>query len=99
MNDFRLAEYYSPRPELEQWIRRRRRMCCWRQWQRPRTRIRKRLELGIPRQAAIITGRRSLGPWTMSRTPVTQAAMSKDWFRKQGLLSLKAMWVAFHDPN
>ena len=35
----------------------------------------------------------------MSRTPVTQAAISKDWFRKQGLLSLKAMWVAFHYPN
>ena len=98
MNYFRLAEHYSPIPELDQWIRRRLRMCCWRQWQRPRTRIRKLLELGLAPKAAITTGRSSLGPWTMSRTPVTQAAMSKEWFRKQGLLSLKAMWVAFHYP-
>jgi len=99
MNYFRLAEYYRPIPELDQWIRRRLRMCRWRQWKRPRTRIRKLLALGIAPKEAITTGRSSLGPWTMSRTPVTQAAMSNAWFNQQGLLSLKAMWSAFHYPG
>jgi RNA-directed DNA polymerase len=99
MNYFRLAEYYRPIPELEQWIRRRLRMCCWRHWKRPRTRIRKLLALGIPLKEAILTGRSSRGPWTMARTPVTQAAMSNAWFQQQGLLSLKDLWSAFHYPR
>ena len=36
MNYYRLSELYSPIPELDQWLRRRVRMCCLKQWWRPR---------------------------------------------------------------
>ena len=40
MNYFGITEYYRPIPDLDGWIRRRIRMCYWRQWRRIRTRIR-----------------------------------------------------------
>ncbi len=32
MNYFGISEYYSPTPEIDCWIRRRIRMCYWKQW-------------------------------------------------------------------
>ena len=32
----------------------------------------------------------------MSRTPVTQMAMSNEWLATQGLMSIKEHWVRFH---
>ncbi len=89
---FGISEYYRPIPELEEWLRRRVRMCYWKQWRWPRTKIRNLLALGVPLKAAIQHGVSSLSYWRMARTPVTQQAMSNDWLRAQGLLSIKDLW-------
>ena len=34
---FGISEYYRPIPELDEWLRRRIRMCYWKQWRWPRT--------------------------------------------------------------
>ncbi|WP_353961411.1 group II intron maturase-specific domain-containing protein [Rhodoferax lithotrophicus] len=39
---FGISQYYRPVPELDEWIRRRIRMCYWKQWRwerYPRSRI------------------------------------------------------------
>ncbi len=94
MNYYGLSNYYRPLPELDRWIRRRVRMCYWKQWGRPRRRIAMLIKLGVNRRDAIITGRSSRGPWTMARTPVTQQAMSNPWLKAQGLVSVRALWIA-----
>jgi len=33
---FGISEYYKPIPTLDQWIRRRVRMCYWKMWKRPK---------------------------------------------------------------
>jgi len=87
-----INQYYRPIPELDEWLRRRVRMCYWKQWRWPRTKIRNLLALGVPLKAAIQHGVSSLSYWRMARTPVTQQAMSNDWLRAQGLLSIKDLW-------
>jgi len=47
---------------------------------------------------AIKTGVSSKGPYAMSRTPITQMAMSNEWLKAQGLVSIKDQWVRFHYP-
>ena len=49
MNYFGISEFYRPIPELDGWIRRRVRMCYWRQWRRFQTRVRKLMSLRISR--------------------------------------------------
>ena len=43
---FGISEYYRPVPELDDWIRRRLRMCYWKQWRWVRTKIKHLLALG-----------------------------------------------------
>jgi len=48
-----ISEYYRIVPALDDWIRRRIRMCYWKQWRWPRTKIRNLLSLGISLKRAI----------------------------------------------
>lgn len=99
LNYFALSEYYRPIPELDEWLRRRLRTCYWKQWRRARTKIRHLVALGINLKQAIMTGMSSKGPYRMSRTKVTQMAMSNEWLEQQGLVSIKAQWSRFHYPT
>ena len=74
------------------------RCCYWKQWRWPRTKIKHLLSLGVSLKEAIKTGVSSKGPYAMSRTPITQMAMSNEWLAAQGLVSIKDQWVRFHYP-
>jgi RNA-directed DNA polymerase len=99
LNYFALSEYYRPIPELDQWLRRRIRTCYWKQWRWARTKIKNLIALGIKVDDAIKVGLSSKGPYRMSRTKVTQMAMTNAWLTQQGLVSIKEHWVRFHYPT
>ena len=44
---FGISEYYKPIPTLDQWIRRRVRMCYWKMWKRPKKRFKELRKLGV----------------------------------------------------
>ena len=56
-----ISQYYRPIPELEEWIRRRIRMCYWKQWRWPRTKIKNLVALGVDLVTAIKHGVSSHG--------------------------------------
>jgi RNA-directed DNA polymerase len=93
MGYFGISKLYGPIPELDSWLRRRIRMCYWKQWRRPRTRIGNLLRLGTPRQHAFSTGLSRKGYWRLSRTMATHTGMSNEWLAKQGLLSIRDLWM------
>jgi len=93
MGYFGISQYYHPIPELDGWLRRRLRMCYWKQWRRPRTRIQKLLELGAGKRHAILTGISRKGYWHLSRTLATQTGMTNEWLARQGLLSIRDLWM------
>lgn len=98
LNYFALSEVFRPVPELDEWLRRRVRTCYWKRWRRARTKIRHLMALGITLSDAIKAGMSSKGPYRMSRTKVTQMAMSNAWLASQGLVSIKEHWTRFHYP-
>ncbi len=93
MNYYGLSEYYRPIPGIDQWIRRRLRMCFWKQWRKPRTRIQNLLKLGASKLHAIKTGLSSKGYWHLSRTLATQSGMTNEWFKELGLVSVRDIWI------
>jgi len=99
MGYYALSEYYRPLPELDEWIRRRVRMCYMKQWRRTRTRIRNLLNLGASKTQAIPVGMSSKGPWRLARTYATQLGMNNAWLKEQGLVSVRDLWIAFHYPR
>jgi len=68
INYYGIANQYQQCVDLDQWIRRRVRMCYWKQWGRPRTKIRNLIRLGLPIKAAVACGRSSKGWWRSSRS-------------------------------
>jgi RNA-directed DNA polymerase len=90
---FGISEYYRPVPELDEWLRRRVRMCYWKQWRLRRTKVANLLALGIGKRAAILTACSSKRYWHLSRSLATQAGMTNDWLKAQGLVSIRALWM------
>lgn len=96
INYFGLSEYYRPFPGLDEWIRRRLRMCYLKQWRKPRTRIRNLIALGTRTYTAVCLGLSSKGPYRLARTLATQSGMTNKWLEVQGLVSIRELWIKFH---
>ena len=96
INYFGLSEYYRPVPLLDQWIRRRVRMCYLKQWRRPRTRIRNLIRLGVSKMTAIRLGLSSKGYYRLAKTKAVQIGLNNDWLTSQGLVSVRQQWSKFH---
>jgi RNA-directed DNA polymerase len=98
MNYFGISEYYRPIPEIDHWLRRRLRMCYFKQWRWARTKVRELRRLGTSLRVAISVAISRKGPWHLSRTLATQTGMTNKWLKDQGLLSVKELWVHIHYP-
>jgi RNA-directed DNA polymerase len=93
---FGISEYYRPIPELDEWLRRRVRMCYWKQWRLTRTKIGHLLALGVGKRTAVLTGISSKSYWHLSRSQATQVGMTNDWLKAQGLVSIRDLWMKAH---
>ncbi len=98
MNYFGISENYRPIPEIDGWLRRRVRMCYWKQWRYVRTKVRNLLKIGTHRNVAIPMCLSRKGPWKCARTLATQSGMTNQWLKDQGLVSVKELWVNIHYP-
>jgi RNA-directed DNA polymerase len=100
MQYFGLSQYYRPLPELDAWLRRRLRMCVWKQWRYVRTKVRELLKLGTAKKTATLTALSRKGPWHLSRTLATQTGMTNQWLSETlGLVSIRALWISLHYPT
>lgn len=86
LNYFALADMKATLNEVEQWLRRRLRMCLWKQWKRARTRLRELQNLGVPEWAVWVMASSRRGPWFMARN--LNNALDTAYWRAQGLMSL-----------
>lgn len=96
MNYFGLSDYYRPIPMIDHWIRRRIRMCYWKQWRYARTKVRNLLALGRYKRQAIMTAISSKSYWHLSKTLATQSGMTNRGLKKQGLISVRDLWIRAH---
>ena len=74
-------------------------MAYWRQWRKPRTKVRNLMKLGVHVQAAVACGITSTGPWRRVKTPGINQALSLDILKSEGLFSLRDGWIKLHYPE
>ncbi|PSU48290.1 group II intron reverse transcriptase/maturase [Photobacterium frigidiphilum] len=96
VNYFGIANCYQFCVKLDHWIRRRVRMAYWRQWRKPRTKVKSLLNRGVQIQSAVACDITSKGPWRSSKTPGIQQALSNAYLRSQGLVELRDGWIRLH---
>ncbi|MCA9186299.1 MAG: group II intron maturase-specific domain-containing protein [Pirellulaceae bacterium] len=92
IGSFGPARQFDDFADLDGWIRRRVRMCYWKQWRCPRTKVKKLVALGVSLDMAIKHAVSRKKSWRMSSTPELRYAMTNKWLAQQGLLSLKQLW-------
>ena len=99
INYFGIANCYQLCVDLDHWIRRRVRMAYWRQWRKPRTKVRNLIKRGVKIQAAVACGTTSKGPWRSSKTPGINQALSDEYLKSEGLYALRDGWIRLHYPE
>lgn len=85
---FALIDTPSKFKELDKWIRRRLRMCEWKQWKQPKTRVRKLIGLGVPKAKAYEWGNSRKKYWRLSNSPILHKTLDNTYWSQRGLKSL-----------
>ncbi len=94
---FRLGQMKGHCERFDEWIRRRLRMCIWKQWKRVRTRYRKLRALGQPEWIVHMTANSRRGPWFMAR--MLNQAMDKTYFEALGLKSVQKRYLQLREVS
>jgi len=98
MNYFGIAVKYNDAVEYNHWLRRRIRMCYWKQWRRAKKRIGELIKLGAPKYHAILTGLSRKGYWHLAKTLSTNCGLGNEFLQRQGLISIRTLWIEIHYP-
>ena len=92
---FKLADTKSYLERMDEWLRRRIRMCIWKSWKRPRTRVKNLVKCGIKPYWARIYGNSSKGYWANAEGIMHQAA-TNEMLRRAGYPCLMDYYVKLH---
>ena len=85
---YRMSEVKASFEVLDMWLRRRLRALLWRQWKRPRTRLKKLVKLGLEEARAAISAYNGRGPWWNAGASHMNQAVPTSMLRRKGLISL-----------
>jgi RNA-directed DNA polymerase len=94
MGYFALSEVPSPFSQLDAWLRRRLRMCQWKQWKRTRTRVRHLRALGLKELDVWEAAGSRKAYWRTAGAPPLQKALSNAYWQAQGLMALAERYQA-----
>jgi RNA-directed DNA polymerase len=93
INYFGIGQGFQKCIDLDQWIRRRLRMCYWKEWRYARTKIRNLIKLGVPHDLAVSCGSSEKSYWRSAKTEGINRALTNEFFADKGLISLRDRWV------
>lgn len=85
-NYLRLSEVRVVFEEFDAWVRRRLRCQQWRQWKRPRTRMKEMIKLGLAESRAAESACNGRGPWWNAGASHMNEALPLDWLRQRKLI-------------
>ena len=78
------------------WLYHRIRMCIWKQWKKPRTKVRNLIKMGVPEDLAYQAGNSRRGYWFTTRTLAVNMAMTKERLINSGFYDLATAYQSVH---
>ena len=91
-----IADMKKSIEELNQWLRHRIRMCIWKQWKLPRTKMRKLIGLGISEENAFMTANNRRKHWHVSGGSIVNFALSNKRLINWGYYDLTQAYQSLH---
>lgn len=81
---------------LDEWLRRRIRMCLWKQWKKVKTKHDNLVKLGIPKNKAWEYANTRKGYWRISNSPVLSKTLTNKYLKEIGLISISEVYSLVH---
>ena len=82
--------------QLDKWIKRRLRMCIWKQWKKVKTRYKNLKKLGLNHYQAIKFANTRKGYWRTANSPIMETTFTNQFFNDLGLKSLTRQYIKIH---
>jgi len=99
VNYFCIADMKRQLQVVDENLRRRLRMCLWKQWKKPRTKHRNLVRLGIPDGRAWEYANTRKGYWRTAGSPILNCSLTNEYFAKMGLQSLTQAYDKARDSR
>ena len=90
---FGLADMQKKCRELDQWTRRRIRMCYWKQWKKTKTRQDNLVKLGIDNFLAGIYANTRKGYWRIANSPILTQTFTNKRLKNLGYLGFSKRYT------
>lgn len=95
VNYFKLADLRGTLRELDKWLRRRLRLCYWKQWKKVGTKHDNLVKLGIDSPKAWEYANTRKGYWRISGSPILAKTISNKYLTEQGFITLTESYLRF----
>ncbi|BDE82494.1 group II intron reverse transcriptase/maturase [Porphyromonas somerae] len=82
--------------ETDEWLRRRIRMCIWKAWKNPKTKVANLIKCGIAEWQAYQWGNTRLAYWRVGDSPILARAISNKALKKQGYVCLMDLYLEWN---
>lgn len=92
VNYFKIANMGKIAQKLDEWTRRRIRMCYWKQWKKVKTKHDNLVKLGIEKSKAWEYANTRKSYWRISDTPFMHQVLNNKTLERQGYLSLSSVY-------
>ena len=92
---FKIADIKTFLTKEEERLRRRLRMCVWKQWKRVRTRYKNLKRLGLWHKDALKYANTRKGYWHISNSPILSKTLTNKYFEDMGLICLLNLYRRF----
>ena len=96
LNYYGIASMKNPIEEVNKWLYHRIRMCIWKQWKKPRTKVKNLMKMGIPKDLAWQAGNSRRGYWFTTQTVAINMAMTRERLIASGFYDLATAYQSVH---
>ena len=96
LNYYGIADMKNRIEELNKWLYHRIRMCIWKQWKKPKTKVKNLRKMGVPEDLAWQAGNSRRGYWFTTHTVAVNLAMTKERLISSGFYDLAAAYQSVH---
>ena len=95
-NYYGIASMKNPINEINGWLYHRIRMCIWKQWKKPKTKLGNLTKLGVSKGLAFIAANCRRGYWFVTHTVAVNIALTKERLIHSGFYDLANAYQSVH---
>lgn len=97
INYFTQAKILYALRKLDVWIRRRLRLCIWKDWKKPNRKMKNLIRLGVNQNVAYSWSRTRMGTWATACSPILSTTITLKRLAKRGYISMESYYLKQSD--